>query len=102
MFKNLNIFEFSDYRHYLREWIAEARRAKIFSLTRLAEVAQVHPTFLSHVLAGTKHLSLEQAMAISDHLGHTKVEQDYLVILINLDRAGTKALQNYLDHRPAV
>lgn len=101
MAKLLNIFEFSDYRAYLKEWIAQAKKEQTFSLARLGKVAGVHPTFLSHVLSGTKHLSLEQAAAISAHLGHSKLELDYLVVLINLDRAGTPILRDYFREKKA-
>ncbi|MEK6774486.1 MAG: TIGR02147 family protein [Bdellovibrionota bacterium] len=91
----LNIFEFSEYRVYLNVWLAAAKAQRTFNLTRLAEIANIHPTFLSHILLGTKHLSLEQATLISGHLGHTKLEQDYFFVLINLDRAGNQPLKKY-------
>lgn len=91
----LNLFEFSDYRLYLKTWLEEAKRSKTFNLTRLAEVAQVHPTFLSHVLVGSKHLSLEQAALISRHISHTHLEREYFFILIQLDKAGSKIVRDY-------
>lgn len=97
----MNIFEFSDYRRYLKAWIEQARQAKTSNLSRLAEVAQVHPTFLSHVLTGTKELSLEQAAFVSEHLQHTKLEQDYFFTLIQLDRAGTSNLKKYWQEKKA-
>lgn len=95
MQKDINIFNYSNYREYLTIWLQEAKNNKSFNLSRLADVAQIHPTYLSHILAGTKHLSLEQAALISEHLEHTKLEQDYFFILINLDRAGNKKLKDY-------
>ncbi|MGE3757717.1 MAG: TIGR02147 family protein [Pseudobdellovibrionaceae bacterium] len=95
MHKTLNIFEFSDYRIYLSEWIEKARKQKTSNLSRIAEVAQVHPTFLSHVLAGAKALSLEQAALISEHIALTRLEQDYFFALIQLDRAGNQKLKTY-------
>ncbi len=93
--KDLNLFDFSDYRDYLSAWLRAAKSSKSFNLSRLADIAGVHATFLSHILKGNKHLSLEQAALISDFLQHTKLEQDYFMILINLDRAGTKRLREY-------
>ena len=95
MTKPLNLFDFSDYRAYLEGWLKEAKQAKTGNLSRLAEVAQVHPTFLSQVLGGSKHLSFEQAAFVSEHLGHTKLERDYFFLLIQIDRAGTKMLRDY-------
>ena len=95
MDKILNIFDYSDYRKYLTRWISMAKAAKISNLSRLAEIAQVHPTFLTHVLNGQKHLSLEQAILIGGQIGHTKIEQDFFIVLINLDRAGNQQLKAY-------
>ncbi len=101
MDKDLNIFQFSDYRQYLATWLKAAKEKKTFNLSRLAEVANVHPTFLSHVFTGAKHLSLEQAALISDHIGHTKLEQDYFIVIINLDRAGNERLKKYWQEKKA-
>lgn len=95
----MNIFAFIDYRKYLKSWIEEARTSKTSNLSRLAEVAQVHPTFLSQVLSGSKDLSLEQAAFISAFIGHTKLEQDYFFTLIQLERAGTSNLKTYWQER---
>lgn len=95
MAKPLNLFDFSDYRKYLSAWLLEAKAQKTSSLSKLAEVAQVHATFLSHVLNGTKQLSLEQAALISEFISHTQFEREYFFILIHIDRAGNKKLKDY-------
>ena len=95
MDKPLNIFEFSDYRDFIKKWLDQAKRKKSCNLTQLAQAAQVHPTFMSHMLNGHKELSLEQAHFIADRLQMTSLEKDYFFILIQLDRAGTKSLREY-------
>src|SRR5258708_7459585 len=101
MSKQLNIFEYSDYRKYLKAWLETAKRNRTANLSRLAEIAQVHATFLSHVLGGAKDLSLEQAAFISEYFAHTRLERDYFFILIQLDRAGTKVLRDYWQEKKA-
>ena len=95
MHNHLNIFDFNDYRKYLKKCLEIAKKNKTFNLSRLAEATQVHPTFLSHVLKGEKSLSLEQAALVSDQLALSKLEKDYFFLLINLDRAGTTKLREY-------
>jgi uncharacterized protein (TIGR02147 family) len=95
MGKPLNIFEFSDYRKFIKSWLEQAKRQKICNLTQLAQTAQVHPTFLSQVLKGHKDLSLEQAHFITQRTQLTAIEKDYFFILIQIDRAGTKTLREY-------
>lgn len=68
-------------------------------MTKLAQVVQVHPTFLSHVLSGTKDLSLEQAALISQHFSHSRLEQEYFFIILQLNRAGSLLLKEMLLNR---
>jgi uncharacterized protein (TIGR02147 family) len=96
MDKGLNVFDYSDHRQFIKDWIAEARRAKTSNLSKLAEVIQVHPTYLSQALAGNKDLSLEQAAFLSRHFQFTKLEQEYFFVLLQLDRAGTQLLKDLL------
>lgn len=95
MHNPLNIFDYHSYREFLKIWLVNAKKARRSNLSQLAEAAQVHPTFLSHVLAGSKELSLEQAMLISEYLPLTRLEQDFFFVLLNIERAGNKKLQNY-------
>ncbi|MGE3260260.1 MAG: TIGR02147 family protein [Bacteriovoracia bacterium] len=95
----VNIYAFSDYRAFLKAWLQEAKTTKTSNLSRLAEVAKVHATFLSHVLTGDKHLSLEQAAFLSEYFGHTRLERDYFFVLIHLDRAGTPILREYWEEK---
>jgi uncharacterized protein (TIGR02147 family) len=90
-----NVFDYSDYRRYLKDWVAEAKSAKTSNLGRLAEVAQVHATFLSQVISGSKDLSLEQATLISEHLQFTSLEREFFFVLIQLERAGNHKLKDY-------
>jgi uncharacterized protein (TIGR02147 family) len=92
---SLNIFNYSDYRSFIKDWLEAARKEKSFNLSKLAEVIQVHPTFLSQVLSGSKDLSLEQAAFMGKHLRFTRLEQELFFILVQLERAGTQLLKEY-------
>jgi uncharacterized protein (TIGR02147 family) len=96
MEKALNIFEFQDYRTFLKAWLEDAKKRKTSNLTRLAEVMSLHPTYLSHVLNGTKDLSAEQAFTVTEHLSLSKLEREYFFILLQIERAGTAKLKEYL------
>lgn len=99
MAKVLNIFDFSDYREFLKAWIEEAKSQKTSNLSRLAEALGVHSTFLSHVLSGSKNLSLEQATTLSEIIGQTKLEREYLFALLQLEKAGTHTLKTYWQEK---
>lgn len=91
----MDIFSFSDYREYLKKWLNHARKHDLGNLTRLAEAAQVHTTFLSNVVSGNKNLSLDQATLISEFIKHTPIECDYFFALIEIERAGSVKLKKY-------
>jgi uncharacterized protein (TIGR02147 family) len=91
----IDIFNFSDYREYVKNWLKEARKTKESNLSRLAQKIGVHTTFLAHVLSGAKNLSLEQAADLSEIFKHTPIEEDYFFTLVHLDRAGTVKLKKY-------
>jgi uncharacterized protein (TIGR02147 family) len=95
MARDLDIFGFSDYRAYIRAWLADARKKQSSNLSRLSKKIGVHTTFLAHVLSGSKNLSFEQAVEVSEAFGHTKIEEEYFFALIQLERAGSVKLRKY-------
>ena len=60
-----------------------------------AKAAGCQLAFISHVLNGRYQLSLEQAEAISRHIGHSKEEREYFIILVQRGRSSTVSLKNF-------
>ncbi|OQW50415.1 MAG: hypothetical protein A4S09_01080 [Proteobacteria bacterium SG_bin7] len=54
---------------------------------------------ISQVLNGKSQLSLEQAESINDFLGHTSDESQFFLLLVQIGRAGTRALKNRLSQQ---
>ena len=96
MDKPLNIFDFTDYRTFVRTWLELAKESKRSNLTKLASEIRVHPTFLSQVLTSAKDLSLEQAALMSRHFAFTKLEQEFFFILVQISKAGSELLKEIL------
>lgn len=93
------IYEFSDYRAFLKAWIeSQARNGRGMKL-QLAKAAGVSSSLISLILSGQKHLSLEQASQICDHLGLNDRESDYFLLLVELGKAGTQSLKTRLKRR---
>ncbi len=95
----LDIFSFHDYRLYLRAWIEQARENRKSNLSRLAQLLNVNPSFLAHVLSGLKNFSFEQAAEISKIFGHTNLEREYFFALVHIERSGTQLLKNYWESK---
>jgi uncharacterized protein (TIGR02147 family) len=91
----MTIFDFSDYRAYLRKYISLLPKKGRGSINRMASAMGVHPSLLSQVLADDKHLNLEQGQQLALYLGLADVEEDYFLTMILYQRAGTEALKKY-------
>lgn len=93
------IFEFSDYRRFLREWIAARPGRGRGEMNRIAKYIGVHPSLMSQVLGDTKNLSLEQTQLLGEYLQLTARETDYLILLAQVQRAGSAKLKAYFKSK---
>lgn len=91
---NKSVFDFTDYKDFLRHKVGE-KSARRGLKAALAEAAGCQPTYVSQVLNGHAQLSLEQAIAISEFLGHSKDESHFFLLLVQKSRAGTQVLKRY-------
>lgn len=93
----MDFTKFNKYRSFIRGYLeVRAPRAR-GEITRLAEFAGIHPTFVSQVLAGTKEFSMEQGFSVAEYLELTESERTYFLLLLQRDRAGTKKLKDYFN-----
>lgn len=99
MVNSLDIFSFSDYRRYLKEWLEQSRKAGTSNLSRIAEAIGVHTSFLGHVLSGAKNLSFEQATELSENLSLTDLERDYFFSILQIEKAGSHKLRKYWEEK---
>lgn len=93
------IFQFDNYKEFARERIAQMPKKGRGELQRLAEVLRMHPTTVSHVFKGDKDLTLEQAASLCGAWGLNANESEYLVSLVELQRAGSVELKKILRKR---
>ncbi|MBI3543402.1 MAG: TIGR02147 family protein [Deltaproteobacteria bacterium] len=94
-----SIFEHQDYKEYLREALTARSEAKRGERSRLAAFVGCHTAYVSQVLNGNAHFSLEQAERINRFLGHTKEQSLCLILLIQYARAGTKTLKDLFQEQ---
>ena len=66
---DITVYEYLDYRLFLRGWIEKVADKQRGQLSRIAEAGRVHKTTLSQVFSGAKDLTPEQGCAIAKHLG---------------------------------
>jgi uncharacterized protein (TIGR02147 family) len=93
-YKEVELFEYRDYKAFLNE--TGKIRPRGFR-TALAEAAPCQMAYVTHVLGGGAHFTLDQADGISRYLGHTKLEHRYFLALVEHGRAGTPQLRHSLE-----
>jgi uncharacterized protein (TIGR02147 family) len=81
----VRIFHARDYRAFLK-FRLQATPGK-GQLKKLADHLGVHPSLLTQLLAGNRNLTSEQAFLASQHLGLDEDETEYLLTLVQLERA---------------
>lgn len=92
------IYEFRSYKEYLVSR-AGGKRSRRGEKIAIAKAAGCQPTYVSQVLYGRAHLSLEQAERLNAHLHHTKEESLFFLLLVQKDRAGTKPLERFFQEQ---
>lgn len=92
----MKIFEFSDYRGFITLTVRSLPKAGRGEYLRIAKHLGIHTSTLSQVLSGIKNFTLDQACALADYFGFSELETQYLIYLVELERAGTERLKGTL------
>lgn len=91
----MSIFEYLDYKLFLKEKITQLPKGGRGTSKRISELLRISTVSVSQVLAGSKHFTLEQAFQVADFFGLTTLEKEYFLLLIQMERAGTKQLRDF-------
>lgn len=91
----MDIFEYKSYKTFIRDYVESLPSNGRGELTRLAQALSIHNTTLSQILKGQKNINQEQAIDLANYLNFNEEELDYLLLLINYERAGSYKLKNY-------
>ncbi|MGZ3772066.1 MAG: TIGR02147 family protein [Pseudobdellovibrionaceae bacterium] len=95
--EKLSLYEFQDYKKYLHQWMERAPNQGRGFRKQLADAIGCQTPFITHVLNGNYHLSLEQAEACARWLGLNDDETEFFILLVIKGRAGTKGLENTIS-----
>lgn len=88
-----HLFDFINYKSYLHEILGEASKVKRGIRSQFAAAVEIQPSYVTKVLDGDAHLSLEQADRASQFLTHSEEENQFFILLVELARAGTENLR---------
>lgn len=90
------IFEYDDYKSFTMDRIEAYPNAGRGIRAKLAEAIGCQVAYVSHVLAADRHFNLEQAEALARFFGLGTDETEYLLLLVEENRAGTTQLRRVL------
>ena len=89
----MNIFDFERYQDFLEAYQRSHAKRGHGLLSRWAKQLSVSTTLLSQIFRGHKLMSLEIAEALARSFELSPSETDYLLLLTELERAGTRSLK---------
>jgi len=92
-----SVFEYRDYKKYVTDTLENRSETSRGERSRLAEALQCHTAYVSQVLNGSPHFSLEQADRINQFFGHNKEQSLYFLLIVQHSRAGTASLKKVFD-----
>ena len=92
-----SIFEFSDYKVFLKATEESRKSYEKGFRSRLADQIGCKSGYISHVLNGDANLSLEQTLRAARFLSLQPKERKYFLLLVELSRAGTAELKNHFQ-----
>jgi len=82
------IFEYTDYRFFLRDFYEHAKlRKPYYSFRFIASRVGINPGFIFRLMSGKVHLGLKKIGAFADLLELNGRQRDYFVELVRLGRA---------------
>jgi len=91
--KNRPVFEYPNYKKYISDRLDSSGLRGPRS--KLAEHLRCQVAYISQVLNGKLHFSLEHAMLVNQFFGHSSEEAHYFMLLIHEARAGSEVLKLY-------
>jgi uncharacterized protein (TIGR02147 family) len=95
------LFDYLDYREYLRSFFKSLPKAGFGQLSRAAKALGIQPSLFTGILKGEKNLTPEQALEFAHYAGLSELETEYFTTLVQFDRAGTQRLRSRLEKKLA-
>lgn len=97
--KKASIYEYKNYKQYILDWMDKTPQQGRGQRKLLAEAIGCQTPFITHVLSGDYHFSLEQAEASARYLELNEHESEYFLLLVLKQRSGTKSLENFFSKK---
>ena len=91
----MKVFEFSDYKRFLKHYIENQPRKGRGLVKSIGEHLNVDPSQISQVLSGSKDFTEEHGLLLTRFIGLNELETEYFLTLLKIERSGTKTLKDH-------
>lgn len=91
----MNIFEFENYKQFVRQKIKTFPRRGRGQFLKIAGFLNIHTSMVTHIFKGDSNLSVEQALQMSEFFALNPLETEYFVSLVQYGRAVNKQSREY-------
>lgn len=92
----MSVFKYDKYKPYFHNLIENKGPSGRGEYRRISEALGVHPTMISQILSGEKDFTSEQIVKLAKYYGLGKTESKYLILLVEIARAGSVDLRQQL------
>lgn len=93
-----SVFESKDYKHFLNGALKSPQYGR-GARTKLAQFLNVQSSYISLVLAGSLDFAPEHAIKLAQFFNLNEEELDFLLLLIQRDRAGEQQLKLHIQRK---
>ncbi len=94
---NVSVYDYSDYRDYIRAFVAEKQQGNSsYSFRYLASRLECNPGFFNRVLKGDRNLTSEYQLKVVKIFGLQKREQEYFELLVGYNQAKKEIERDHL------
>ncbi|MBI1861558.1 MAG: hypothetical protein HYR96_11635 [Deltaproteobacteria bacterium] len=93
----ISVFQYTEYKSFVLE--AARLLGGRGQFRKMALHLGVHPTLITLIFRGDRHLTSDQAADLCSYLHLSEIESDYFVTLVELQRAGRPGLRQLLERR---
>lgn len=91
------VFEYHEYKKCVNDWIGSQPHGGHGQLRKLALYLEINSVVMSQVFRGHRDLTLEQALGVTKFMGHSELERDYFLLLVQKNRAGSYELKSVFE-----
>jgi len=95
----MSVYSYDNYKKFFNDWVECQPRQGHGEYRRVALALGVSTTMISQIFKGDKQLSMESACELCEYLNLEEEEGDFLLLLVEFERAGSMKLSKQLKRQ---